>query len=197
MKKIWLVLFFTLSVLFSIVSNAAEPARYSSNLELLFIPEVKIDDQVYIRGVLHLKSNGEYRVNALVKLEPKQADLLEKIESIPCGPADNLGKLAAMYALIDGHINYCLVKNPSITVEGGKIFSYLLIENGTVQVIGDFRDDLFAGCCDFLSSTLFDTMQFGYNNEGNFIEQTSLKEINLNNEYILRLSSENSVTQEY
>jgi len=75
--------------------------------------------------------------------------------------------------------------------------AYLFIDNGTVEVVTDVRDDLFAGCCAFLISQVFDTMQFGYENEGAFIEQTSLIEIDLENEYILRLSGNNTMDLDY
>ncbi len=138
-----------------------------------------------------------FNSHSLIRLESKQQELLDKIESIPCGSADNLGKLAAKNEFIDGHKRYCLVKNPSITVEGGKIFSYLFIENGTAQVIIDVRDDFFSGCCVFLRAIMFDTMQFGFDSEGTFIEQTSLSEVDLNNEYILKLSAEGVVDRNY
>lgn len=191
MQKIFFVILSALSVIYTVASHAAQTARYSTNLELLSVPEVKIDGQTYILGGVYLKSNGEYDVSHLIKLEPEQAALVDKINSIPCGSADNLSKLAAQHVFIDGHKSYCLVDIPITTVEGGKIYRYLFIENGTAQVIIDVRDDLFAGCCEFLRSMTFHTMRFGYQSANGFIEQMSLAEIDLSREYILKLSVQN------
>lgn len=64
MKKLLVLLPFLFTVL-TISVKAAEPARYHADSGSLFIPEVIIDGEIYIRGVLNLKSNGEYHVSNL------------------------------------------------------------------------------------------------------------------------------------
>jgi len=168
----------------------AESVFYSSSSNNLFIPEVEIDGHMYIKGVLHLDDNGRYRVNGLTKLENVQEDLLLKINSIPCGQTDTLGRLAAYRAFKDGHKSYCLVKTVSITVEGGKILSYLFIENGVAQIITDTRNDTFRGCCLFLYSTNYANVQFGYIKDGLLVGQSALSDIDFEREYTLKVTGD-------
>lgn len=185
-------------VLVLCISSAhAKPAFYSPDLKLLFIPEVKINGHLYIDGVLNLENNGEYSVNNLTHLEPGQQDLLNKIKSIPCGPADTLGRFSAYLSFINGNSSYCLVKTPSITVEGGRIFSYLFIENGSASVIIDLRDDTYRGCCQHLYSTKIEHIQFGHIQADIFIEQNALADIDFEHDYIIKLTGDGIESQNY
>lgn len=178
------------------LSVYAESVFYSSALNLLFLPEVKINGQMYIKGVLKLDDNGQYTVNSLTQLDTEQKVLLDKTKSIPCGPADTLGRLAAYRSFIDGSNSYCLVKLTT-TVEGGIILRYLFIENGQVQTITDTRDDAFAGCCLFLRSTQYNDVQFGYLEADVLVEQNKLADINFERDYLLKINGDGTNNSSY
>ena len=91
-------------------------------------------------------------------------------------------------SFINGNTNYCLVKTLLTTIEGGRILSYLFIENGLASIIIDARDDTFRGCCQHLYSIQYNNMQFAYTQKEAFIEQSTLADIDFERNYILMLT---------
>lgn len=179
--------FILILLVLCISSVHAKSTFYRSSSNLLFVPEVEIDGHIYIDGVLSLMENGKYRVNGLTALEPAQESLLKKINSIPCGQADTLGRFSAYMSFINGNTAYCLVKTQLITVEGGRILSYLFIENGLASIIIDARNDTFRGCCRHLYDAQYNGIQFGYIKDDIFVEQSTLTDIDFERDYILKL----------
>lgn len=162
---------------------------YNSNQ--LYVPEVTIDNLTYIKGILELQDNGEYRVNSLTKLELDQEGLAKKIKSIPCGLADNLGQFSAYLSVINLK-NYCLVKTRLISVEGNRVLDYLFIENGSISVITDYRNDPFRNS-PYITSTPYDDIEFGYMDNDTFLKQETLENIDLERSYILKLIGKSGV----
>jgi hypothetical protein len=174
----------------------AKSAFFSTNSSLLFIPEVEINNKIHIRGVLELKDNGQYIVRGLHELEANQEALLLKIKSIPCGVADTLGLFSAYKTFTEKNNKYCLSKY-IFTTEGDKIFSYLFVENGSIKVITDIRSDRFMGCCKYIVGGDFDSIQFGYMDNEDFIQQTALSDIDFEHKYIIRLIKNNEVLRQF
>jgi len=123
---------------------------------------------------------------------------VEKIESLPCGSANILGKLAAQNAFVRGDESYCLVRKSFTTVEGHDTFVYLLIENGTAQFVDDNRLDGFGQCCfhDIFPDGIAQ-IRFGFVQDGAFIEQTATDQIDFEREYILQLTGEGDEIVEF
>lgn len=180
-----------------LLSARSESVFYSSELNMLFVPEVEINGKMYIKGVLHLDNNGIYTVNSLTMLDAEQESLLLKINSHPCGQPDALGKFSAYRNFIKGDTEFCLVDVSSVTVEGGKILSYLFIENGSAQVITDTRNDTFRDCCLYLLNSNYDDLKFGYIKGDVFVEESDLSNIDFEREYILKLTGDGLEDRNY
>ncbi len=167
-------------------------ASFDSSENMLRIPGVKIDDRYVANARLKLDTNGQFIIEDFIELSDDERTVLEKIDSMPCGPADILGKLTARNAFVNGE-SYCLMRAPGFTIEGGNVFDYLLIENGAAYLVFDIRDDPFGGPCCFNILPTITQVRFGFLQDGAFIEQTTADQIDFLREYILQLIGDNLV----
>ncbi|RKZ83041.1 MAG: hypothetical protein DRR19_19710 [Candidatus Parabeggiatoa sp. nov. 1] len=177
-------------------ASYADSPSFSSDNNLLLMPEVNVNGRFIVNVRLKLETNGQYVVEDFTALSDDEEAFLVKIKSLPCGPADTLGRLAARNAFVNGNESYCLVSNPTFTIEGGRIVRYLLIENGTVQIVVDNRLDGYGVCC-FHSVVGFTELQFGFMEDGVFIEQTAIDQIDFERKYILQLIGEGAEGNQY
>lgn len=153
---------------------------------ILNIPLAKVNDRYVANARLRFESNGQFVVEGFKEIPDSQQAMVEKLQSLPCGKADTLGRWAARNAFLKGDESYCLVKGPMRTFEAGIFYTYLLIENGTAQTIDDTRRDL--QCCFDIVVTGGETqVKFGYVENGELIEVTELSQIDFEREHQLRL----------
>lgn len=182
------LLFSSLAVIFT-TTTYADGVSFDSSDNMLLIPAISVNDRFVANGRLKLETNGQFVIEGFIELSDNENTILEKIESLPCGPADLLGRLAARNAFVSGDESYCLVKESIITTEGGSIFEYILIENGNAQFITDNRLDSFSTCC-FESESEFTQVKFGFIENDVFTEQTAVDQIDFDREYILQMTGE-------
>ena len=117
----------------------ADSASYSSSDNTLKLPDVSVNEQIWVNVKLKLDTNGQYVVEDYEKLSDSEELILVKMNTFSCGTDDILGKLAAKNAFISGNKNYCLKKEPVTGDEPGYCQSYLIIENEDMQIATDCR----------------------------------------------------------
>ena len=167
--------------------------HYNSSSGLLLIPKIRVDgEHVFINAYLTLKGDKTYELSnyGLKKLNEEEVLLANRIQSRPCGLADTLGRFSA-YRSVNNQEEFCLVKSFS-TVEGDRIVTYLFIGKNSIQMIIDYRNDKNGGGRTF-DSSLYETVEFGYMDNNEFIKEEILGNIKFERDYFLRLTGDNIV----
>lgn len=186
-RTLLLLLFFSFS--FQVIS--ASPTFYAQNSNL-YLPEVKIDDQLYSDIYIKLNANGAYSIAHFETLDSNEQEILTKINTCICGPSDTLGKFSAKKSFDSGDKNYCLAQKPFTGTDPGSYQYFLFIENGTIEFAVDKRTAMYEAD-NFSSTTNYTDLKFGYMDGDIFVEVTSLEQIDFEKIYILQLLKDGEV----
>jgi len=162
----------------------------------LFVPGFLVNGtDIYVDGFLALHDDNTFTLSNAKKLNEEEANLFRKIRSRPCGLVATLERFSAYRNAVKKG-TYCLSKSFD-TVEGDRIVTYLFIEDKSIQTIIDTRNDKNGGFHRPFRSYLYESVEFGYMDENEFIKETTLSGIKFDREYILKLIGKNGIDGTY
>ncbi len=167
-------------------------SNFIDNSAALSVPGVRVNGtDIYTDVFLKLNADNTFTLRKAKKLDKEEAIFFRKIRSRPCGLAATLERFSAYRNTVKKG-TYCLSKSFR-TVEGDRIVTYLFIEDKSIQTITDYRNDLNGDSNLPFSSALWESVEFGYMDENEFIKETTLSDIKFDREYILKLIGKNGI----
>lgn len=175
---------------------ASYHSTFIDNSAALLVPGVRVNGtDIYTDGFLKLNADNTFTLDSAKKLDEEEANLFRKIRSRPCGLVATLERFSAYRNAVKKG-TYCLSKSFR-TAEGDRIVTYLFIEDKSIQTVTDIRNDKNGDSNHPFSSHLWESVEFGYMDENEFIKETMLSDIKFDREYILKLIGKNGIDGMY
>lgn len=169
----------------------AQTSFYDSDNRRLYIPDVKSNDEYFVRAFLSLDENGKFNLDSIITLSPEENQILGLIDGLRCELAHPLAKLATGVSFSNDS-NFCLKKFQGTTVEGGQIYEYLLSIDGELALILDRRGDGYRGCCFVQMFENISQIQAGRDLAGEFVPWSEGDEVLFDEAYYLKIEFSDS-----